>query len=290
MSLSNPRIIFGVHSITPYARSTGLPYGIAKVIGSASIALTSELEQLFAGSNKFAWAAEAKTFNSEMTVKVKEYPKFLFELFLGATVTDNAADAAGTVEGLANVNGDSIVDATNGLSDITVSNADNLKYGKYILKATGTGTAKVYYMSDIDIQRGVDVSYVDDTLEVADIDISSATDDLGATLGLSFTKAGTPAFVTDDTAEFYVRPPSTDSLEITVGSSSTSLPAFGAVVLAQKRSTGEIFQIEAFNLVANGLPIALEEQAYSQPEVRLACLYDSSKDAVFKLKAYTPES
>jgi hypothetical protein len=96
MALGNPRIIFGVHSISPYNRTTKMPYGILKVIGSANLALTSDIEQLFAGSNKFAWAAEAKTVNAELTAKVKAYPGFLFELFLGATVTDSGVDSSGS--------------------------------------------------------------------------------------------------------------------------------------------------------------------------------------------------
>ncbi len=62
--LSAPRILYGVHSISPYSRTDGTPYGILKVIGSANLALTSALEQLYAGSNKFAWAAENKTVNA----------------------------------------------------------------------------------------------------------------------------------------------------------------------------------------------------------------------------------
>lgn len=291
MALTNPRILFGIHSVTPFNRSTGQPYGIAKCIGSASLALTSDLEQLFAGSNKFAWAAEAKTVNSEMTIKLKEYPNFLFELFLGATVTDNAADATGTISGFANVYGSSIKHASNGMSDVAVDSGSgaNLKHGKYLLKATGAATAKLFIYSDIDLLRGVDESFTDDTLElVATIDISSATHDDGANTGLSFVKAGTPAFVTGDTAEFYVRPPSTDSASIVIGKSSTTFPAFGMYAVAQKRADGSIFDMEIYNAVANGMPIPLEEQAFSQPEVKLACLYDSAKDAVAKLTHYIP--
>jgi hypothetical protein len=112
MSLSDPRIIFGIHSISPYNRTTKLPYGILKVIGSANLALNSDLEQLYAGSNKFAWAAENKTVSAELTAKVKAYPGFLFSLFLGATVSDAGADTAGTISTITNQNGSSIVSAT----------------------------------------------------------------------------------------------------------------------------------------------------------------------------------
>lgn len=290
MSLSQPRIIYGIHAITPYKRSDHTPYGIMKVIGSADLTLSTTLEKLFAGSNKFAWAAEAKTIDSELKMKVKQYPDFLFQLFIGATVTTNSPDSSGTVSGLANVKGTSVFDVTNGLASVTVVSASkaNLSFGRYVLVATGAGTADLYLLHDVDAARGVAKPYLNDQLKIGTIDISSATDDDGTLNGLSFTKVGTPAFVTGDTAEFDVAPPSSASSDIIVGASTTQFSAFGTKVVAQKRSTGEIFDIEAYNCVADGLPITMNENAYSQPEVKLACLYDSVKDAVFKIKACTP--
>lgn len=286
--LLEPRIIFGIHSFTPFRRSDRKPYGISKVIGSASIGLSADLEQLFAGSNKFAWAAEAKTVNAELNVKIKEYPDFLFELFLGASVTSNALDASGTVEGFVNVKGVSIKDATNGMASVVVTTAANLKAGKYLLIATSADEADLYLYSDVDIQRGADVSYVDNSLKIASIDIGTATQNDGATTGLSFTKVGTPNFTVGDTAEFTVRPPTTNSTEIVVGAAGATFQAFGAHIVAQKRATGEIFTIDAYNLIASGLPIAMEEQAFSQPEVKLSALYDSAQNCVFRLKHILP--
>lgn len=290
MAQTPSRIIFGLHSITPYNRVTKKPYGIMKVVGSASIGMSSDLEKLFAGSNKFAVAAEAKTVDAEVNLKVKEYPDFLFELFLGATVVKTSASATGSVTGFVNVKGTSIKNASNGLSAVavTASTGDaQLKEGKYVIVATGTATADIYAYSDVDFNRGTDMVYMDDLLKVGTIDLSSASADIVA-LGLTFTKTGTPAFEVGDTAEFEVTPPHAGVSDILIGSSSTTFPAFGAIIVAQKRSTGEIFRIEAFNVVASGLPIALEEQAYSQPEVKLAALYDREKDGVFKMRAYTP--
>lgn len=86
MALTENRILYGVHSITPFSRGNtalakGLPYGILKVIGSGSLSLSSDIEQLFAGSNKFAWAAESKPVSAELAAKVKAYPGFLLNCF-----------------------------------------------------------------------------------------------------------------------------------------------------------------------------------------------------------------
>jgi len=293
MSLSDPRIIYGVHSISPYSRADKMPYGILKVIGSANIALNADLDQLYAGSNRFAWAAESKTVSAELTAKVKAYPGFLFALFLGATVTDSTADTAGAVTTLTDAYGSSVVDAVTGIASVSVKAAQkaNLKFGKYVVKALTSSTIGVYLLSDIDITRGTDVVYADDTLKLT---LSTVTITSGAgtdidELGLTFTGgSGTIALVTGDTATFEVKPPSTKSTEVIVGKSTDTFPAFGALLLSQKRSTGEMFEIDAHNCVGGGLPINFEENDFSQPELKMTCLYDSSLNKVFTIRHLVP--
>jgi hypothetical protein len=291
MSLSDPRILYGIHSISPYSRADGTPYGILKVIGSANIALNSDLEQLFAGSNKYAWAAENKTVSTELTAKVKAYPGFLFSLFLGAAVTDAGADTAGTASTAVNKLGTSMIAAT-GLASITVKSAQkaNLKFGKYVIKATGATGFDVYLLSDIDISRGTDAVYTDDSLKIAAVaGISTGAGTDVDDLGLTFTGgASATAFVTGDTATFSIQPPSTKSSSIVVGKSTDTFPAFGALLLAQKRATGEMFEIDAHYCVGGGLPINFEENAFSQPELKMTCLYDSSLDRVFTIRHILP--
>ena len=292
MSLADPRIIYGIHSISPYSRTTGLPYGILKVIGSANLALSSDLEQLFAGSNKYAWAAENKTVSTELTAKVKAYPGFLFSLFLGAAVTDVGVDTAGTVSTLTNKYGTSLVAAT-GIASIAVKAAQkaNLKFGKYLLKVLTSTTVGLYLLSDIDISRGTDVVFTDDTLLVT---LTIATITTGGTIamdnvGLELTGgAGTIGMTVGDTATFEVLPPSTKSSSIVVGASTDTFPAFGALLLSQKRATGEMFEIDAHNCVGGGLPINMEENAFSQPELKMTCLYDSSLNRVFTIRHILP--
>jgi hypothetical protein len=291
MPLSAPRILFGIHSISPYRRSDKMPYGILKVVGSGNLALSSDIEQLFAGSNKFAWAAEAKTVSAEISAKVKAYPGFLFELFLGATVTDSGVDAAGTVSAVANALGTSAVAAT-GLASVTViptTGAANLKFGRYTVKVMSATTIKVYLSSDAGA-RGTSAPYIDDTLEVSGphtITIGGTTD--VASLGLRFTGgASAIAMTTGDTATFEVVPPSSKSSLIKVGGSADTFPEFGADMLAQKRATGELFEVRAFKCVGSGLPISMEENAFSQPELKAICQYDSVEDAVFKIRHYVP--
>jgi hypothetical protein len=293
MSLADPRILYGVHSISPYSRTDGLPYGILKVIGSANLALSSDLEQLFAGSNKYAWAAENKTVSTELTAKVKAYPGFLFSLFLGASVTDAGADTAGTTSTLTNKYGSSVVNASTGIASVSVLAASkaNLKFGKYVVKVLTSTTVGIYLLSDIDITRGTDAVYTDDTLALtlSTITITSGADTNVADLGIKFSGgSGTIGMTVGDTATFEVLPPSTKSSSIVVGKSTDTFPAFGAVLLSQKRATGEMFEIDAHNCVGGGLPINMEENAFSQPELKMTCLYDSAKDRVFTIRHIVP--
>lgn len=289
--LSDPRIIYGIHSISPYSRTDGTPYGILKVVGSADIALSSALEQLYAGSNKYAWAAENKTVNAEFKAKVKAYPGFLFSLFLGSTVTDVGVDTSGTISAPVNKKGTSVIAAA-GLATIAVLSASkaNLKFGKYILKALTSSTLGIFLLSDIDITRGTAAVYTDDTLLLVDaISIATTVATNITDLGLVLTGgATTTAFVVGDTATFEVLPLSTKSTRIVVGQSTDTFPAFGALLLSQKRATGEMFEIDAHNCVGGGLPINFTENAFSQPDLTVACLYDSSQNRVFTIRHILP--
>lgn len=298
MSLSENRILYGIHSITPISRGNGslakgLPYGILKVIGSGNLALSSDLEQLFAGSNKFAWAAESKTVNAELSAKVKAYPGFLFELFMGATVTDTGVDAAGSTGTFANAKGTSVFEATTGVASVAVipsTGAANLKFGRYVLKAVSATTVDIFLSTDIDIKRGTDAVYTDDSLKVSGPHtITSGANTDVATLGLRLAGgSGTIALVSGDTATFEVLPPSSKSSLIKIGGAGDTFPEFAADLLAQKRSTGEIFEMHVYKLVGNGLPINLEENAYSQPELKAIAQYDSEKDGVLEIRHWVP--
>lgn len=295
MALSEPRTIFGVHSVTPYNRLTGLYYGTVRVLGGSSLSLAGELIKLNGGSNKYPWAIEEGAISAEMNLKVKEYPDFLFELFLGKAPTAAGADAAGSVSTPVEVNGTTIMDASTGLASVTViptTGAANLKFGKYVLKATSDDDLDIYMSSDIDHARGTDESFDSDALLVATAAIgdAGATTDV-ASLGLRFTAgSGTTAFTIGDTAVFYVLPPSSKSMSVSIGATSDVFPEFGAILYAKKRGNLEMFEIEAYKCKAVGLPLGLEENAWSEAEVKAECFYDSAKNAVLSIRHVSPTS
>lgn len=296
MSLSDPRIIFGVHSVSPYSRTTGEFYGILRVLGGSSLSLAGELIKLNGGSNKYPWAVEDGLITAEMSLKVKEYPDFLFELFLGKAPTSvNTPDTDGTISAPVDKFGTTVVDAATGLASIVViptTGAANLKFGKYVLKATTDDDLNIYTSSNIDFARGTDEDYDDDLLLVGTVAIgdTGATTDV-ASLGLRFTAgSGTTAFTIGDTATFEVQPPFTKSMSVAIGANSDVFPEFGAILMAKKRGNLEMMEIDAHRCKGVGLPLGFEENAFSEAEIKVECFYDSSLNRVLSVRHISPSS
>jgi hypothetical protein len=287
MALSAPRSLFGIHSVSPYSRTDGTFYGELRVLENSSLSLAGETIDLLGGSNKFPWEAADGAITAEMSLAFSEYPDFVFELFLGNAPTTNSAETGGSVSGFGNVKGTTIKDAANGIDVVELTSGDtaDLKFGKYIIKATAAQVFDLFLSSDIDIGRGTDGSYLSDDLKIATGLSVASGDAVEATFGITFSKVGTPAFTTGDTAEFYIRPINTSSMDVTIGATANqSFPAFGAVLYAQKKGDGQMIEIDAFNCKAVGASLNFARNAFSAAEVTVKMLYDSAKDGVFKVR------
>lgn len=296
MSLAAPRIFYGVYSMTPYNRVSKMPYGTLKVIGSSSIALSAPINELNAGANPFSWAAEAGFFKAEMSVKVKAFPGFLFQQFLGASVTDNVAEAGGSASALKNGQGTSVFQATTGIASVGVvsgSEAD-VKFGKFVAIATDATHVDVYELSDIDGRRGSDLDFINDSLKITASPLLITTGAVATPIpntGLELIGgSGTIGMTVGDTAYFSSRPINQKSSVIRVGSAQTALLGFGALILAQKRATAEMVEINAFNCVASGFPLPFEEKKFAEVDCKVSLLYDAAEDAVYELEAVNPLS
>ena len=282
MALSNPRDVFGIHSIMFYDRADGSFYGPElRVLGGSELNFTGEVVELTGGSSQFPNDVAEGKVNAEMSLTLREYPDYLFQLFSGATPVTTAL-TVGQVTAGANKKGTSIISATNGISAVSATAGDeaDLKTGKYLIKATAAATADVYISSSIDVAGSL---LLTDGHKVGTI--SLATTAVDATFGLTFTKVGTPAFVTGDTATFEViNNKATSVTTVTIGNSAATFPDFGAILYAQKKGTAEIFEIDVFKVKAVGQPILMKEKAFSEYSVTAKCSYDSAKDGVFSLR------
>lgn len=294
MSLRDPRLVFGIHSATPYSRTTGLPYGIIKCLQSSSISLTGELVKAMGGSQKYPFAIEEGNITAEISIKSKSYEDFLFELFLGkAPTTVSTPDTDGTVSTLTNKNGSTVMDASTGIASVVVipsTGAANLKFGKYVIKATSATAVSVYCLSDVDFNRGTDETFDDDTMTVATSQTitSGANTDI-ASLGLRLTGgSGTIGMTSGHTATFEVNPPYTRATEVTIGGGSDTFPEFGMLCVAKQRGNGEMFEMDLFRCKAAGMPIGFEMNAFAEYEVKAEAFFDSSLNGIGKMRHVIP--
>lgn len=290
MPLSDPRSFFGVHSVAPYNRTTRSFYGVLKVLGSSSLSLSGELVSLNGGSSKYPWHVEDGLITAELSLTFREYPDFVFELFLGRAPTANAAETGGSVTTIANASGTSVVNATTGIASVGVESGQeaDLKFASYVIVAQNATTVHVYASSDIDFARGDDVSYQADDLQIT---ASALTiPNTGGTVsipntGLEFTGgSGTVAMTAGDTAYFSSRPINTASVDVTVGAASDTFPEFGAYVLAKQRGNGQMVEFDLFRVKAVGLPIGLDENAWSEASVTAQAFNDSARSGVFSMR------
>lgn len=294
MALSNPRAVFGVHSLAPYDRSTREYKGILKVLGSSNLSLEGELISLNGGSAKYPWAVEDGLITAELELTFREYPDFMIELLLGKAPTANAAEANGSVTSISNAKG-TVVDATTGIASVGIETGQegDLKFSHYVVKVVTSTTVDVYASSDIDHARGDDLEYQDDLLKITTSPLTVPS--TGGTVsipnsGLELTGgSGTVDFTTagavGDTAVFSSRPKNTGSMDVIIGAASDSFPEWGAVLVAQKRGSDEMFEIDLFRVKAVGLPIGFTENEFSEASVTAQAFQDTARGGVFAIRS-----
>lgn len=289
MGLSNPRIVYGVHQVTAYNIKTGVPYGTAKCIGNSSFNMTGEQVELYGGSQKAPWAIEDANINTEIQFSFKSLEDWMFAIFMGATVNSvKTPSTTGEVNNFAAVKGTTLKSATTGIASIApkTGSESSLKFGKYAVVAASATTVNVYALTDIDFKRGTGVEYLDDSLKVNASALTITTGAKTELTGFGFEfqgGSGTIAMTVGDTATFEVVPPYTAKMETVLGGSSDIMPEFGALMIAQKRGSDELFEIDAFRCKGSGLPLGLAEKKFAEPEVKAKAFYDSAKNGIAKI-------
>jgi hypothetical protein len=288
MSLSQPRVTFGVHSLTAFKRSDGMPYGeMMRVLQGSTFNLEGEDIELKGGSNNFSWAVEQGDISASLEFSVSEYPNWLFEVFGGKAPNQGSPEASGNASALANKLGSSMVAATGLISTITVAAAADLKFGKYVVRATAADAFKVYALSNVDFGRGTSLDFVDNSLEIASFTgvVGSGSTHTIAALGITFTTgASATAFNSGDTAIFELRPVNTLNRIVKIGGIADVFPEFSAVLYMQKRASGAVLEAEVYKLKASGLSLGAERKAFGQNEYSALASYDAAEDAIFRVR------
>lgn len=286
------RTIYGIHSLTPYNTTDGTYFGMMRVLQGSELSLKGSVNELRGGSNRYAWDAEDGAISADLNVSCSEYPDFIFQLFLGKTPTSLAAEASGNASTLTNKLNSSVVAATGLLGTVTVSTAADLKFGNYLIKATGAAAFKIYWSTNIDALRGTtSADYTDDTLLLQTVaSITSAATQVITGHGLTLTAgASATAFTSGDTAIFNVRPVSTGTnMTVTVGGLNDVFPEFGALCYSQKKGNGEMFMLDVFRAKASGVSLGAKEKSFSSWNIDAKCYYDQVKLGVYSVTTVRP--
>lgn len=288
MALSNPRTTFGIHSLTAFKRTDGMPYGAQlRVLQGSQLNIEGATEGLSGGSNKFFWAIEEGDSSVSFEFSVSEYPNWLFEVFGGKAPTQGSAEASGGVSTLTDKFGTSVVAATGLLGTVTVATAANLKFGRYVVKATAADAFKVYALSDVDFGRGAALDFTNDDMEIASFTglVGSGATHTITELGITFTTgASATAFVSGDTATFEIRPINTFNRSVKIGGISDTLPEFSAMLYLQKSALGAVFECEVYRAKGSGLGLGAERKAFGQNDYSALVAYDSVEDAICRIR------
>lgn len=279
MALSQPISKFGIHSLTAYNITTKLPIGTARVVGSCEISSEGELIALNGGSSKYAWSVERGLITAEISMTLREYPSYLFEVLLGKAITENAAETSGFTSTIANAQGTSVVAATGVATATTKSGSEaDLKYSGYVVKAVSATTVDVYAYTNVDFAQGTDKAFENDSLKItaSPLTITTSTAVEVPGFGVELTGgAGTIAMTTDDTATFECRPINTSSREVVIGSSTEVFSDFGLYISGQRSGSNEMTVIDCYRVAGAGLPIAFTENAFSEASVTMQMYRDS---------------
>ena len=286
MVMSAKKTIFGIDSITFYNPRTRVLYGTLQILGNGTFEMTGEQIKLKGGASKFDWAVEQGNIESVINMTIKEYPNFLYEIALGKKPTI-IAPSNGAVVNVMNYNGTSLLNDTNGISDVVplVGKEGNLKFGTYTVVATGPKSVQIFCDTGVDLNRGTPVEFLADDLSVTPVTalvdaVDKDFDDLGFTLEM----IGVSAFTVGDTMTFEVLPPNDGGMEVVVGGINDTFPAVGAIIVTQKQANGQVFMIDAPNCSAAGLNLGGAEKAFTETPVQMSVAYSNRIRGVARIK------
>jgi hypothetical protein len=290
--LSQPKTIFGIHQLTAYNICNGEPYGTAKVLGSAEIASSGELIPLNGGSSKYPWQVERGLITNEVTLTLREYPNFLYELLLGKAPTVTGAETSGSVSTLENVEGTSVSEATTGIASLAISSAVDVKYSEYVIVAVSATEVDVYAYTDVDFAQGSSGDYVNDALKITSTPLTvTATAVTIPNFGIDITGgAGTIGFTIGDTARFTAKPINTGSTDVVIGSSTEVFKDFGLLLAAQRAGDGSMQLIDLYRVSGSGMPIVMTENAFSELSTTVTAYRDSVRNGVYSVKTIASSS
>lgn len=288
MPLDRARTVFGIHQMTAVNRDTGLPYGTVKVLGEAQGELSRDAIDLFGGSNPNPVDSEMGNITPDLSITVKEFAPFLYEL-VGYTRTTIASNASGEISSaIANKKGTSVVNSTTGIASASVKSGseEDVKDGSYVVKAVTSTTVDVYAVFDNEFDRGSDLEYQDSLLKITEspltitasaaVEIPGTGIELTGGSGIIDMKPGTDEY----TAVFETRSPNEGGEQYTYGGTPEPIE-FEMHLTSQNKSNGEYVREVYYRVKFTNIPAGMTEKEFQDAELTAKVLYDSSKGKLY---------
>jgi hypothetical protein len=278
---------FGINSVSAINRTTGLPYGMAAIVGDGSLAMTASSVDNRGGSSLFPQATEVTEIDSQFTFNLRTFPDWIFEVFFGAQVTTTAASATtGTVSALTNEVGTSVFNATDGVATATLKSSEeaNMKSDWYAVVAASASTVDVYKMSDFQNTRGTDLFFDTNNLKITtsalSITTASAVEIPGT--GIELTGgSGTIAMTVGDVAYFQVSAPHGGLSDIDLGQTGLVFPEHELEIVGKERGSGETVIARLYKCQAvSGLTIPFTQSDFAATDIAIKVLQDDCRGKI----------
>lgn len=276
MSIETVVDLYGLKYLIPYNLTTRKPYCVLRVVGEVSFENEIEAVELLGGHSNAPWDVEYGQPSPTITGTVREYPAELFSILETSTITENSAEASGSIGTITNHQGTSIY-KNGGITSVTVnpSYLSNLKFGEYVFVATGAQTLSLYI-------KGLEDDLLDIECLVASGISTTTTGSVQITAsGITLTVTGLPAYTIGDTMAFNVRPANTGSTEVLVGTG-TEPTSFGLICVFPRKTNGALHWIDIFNVSGRGMPWKGVSREFSEFSINWKPTVRVSDGAVYK--------
>lgn len=277
MAIEKVRDFYGIKYLIPYNLTTRKPYCVLRVIGELTFENEIEAVELKGGHTSAPWDIEYGQPSPSLKGTVREYPAELFSILEPADITENSAEASGSISNVTNYQGTSIFKNI-GIVSVTVnpSYKANLKFGEYVLVATGAQTLSLYIKGNVDAFEDIEclVASGISTTTTGSVQISD--------FGITLTVNGAPNYTVGDTMAFDVRPVNTGSTEILVGTG-TEPTSFGLICVLPRKTDGVLHYIDIFNVSGRGMPWKAVSREFSEFEPNWKPAVRASDGALYKI-------
>lgn len=266
----------------------GLPIAHTEIVGALSITSSSSTVDLNGGESPYPHESSVSTSEASFSAVVRVAMSEVVKAAFGSSVT-TATLTSGSAAGLANSVGTSVFKSTTGVASVSVTNADNLKRGIYIIKAVSATTVDVYTTTSVDGGNYADRKI--NKINATPITITSGSavnllDGVGGnTFGLSLTGgSGSIAMTVGDEATFKVFAKGDNSYDMDIGKSG-EVPKYVALAFSSGKTGGASMMIYAHKVLIPGFNFEFPEKEYTEFTIEGKLLYDANADKVMTILA-----